>query len=289
MNKFAFFTCLIGLLWVIALANNVEGKELESFIFKSSDNPDVQIFFSPPPNISAKTKVLMVMAGRQRNAKEYLESWIDWGAKNDYLVLAPLFDDKNWVEPLGYNFGNIAAGEEQSSKPNPKSKWAFTLIEQMFDSFRAKFSLKTKKYDLFGHSAGGQFVNRFMLFLPKNRVRVAIAANPGFYTLPDLNKDFPYGLKNSPVKIGENDLLSWTKRKLILMRGTADVERTESLRQTPEADAQGRNRFERAAFMFAQINQINPKTKWQLIDVPNVKHDQKRMALAAQSFLEKKN
>ena len=71
------------------------------------------------------------------------------------------------------------------------------------------------------------------------------------------------------------------------MRGTADVERTESLRQTPEADAQGKNRFERAAFMFNKVKALNPKTTWQMFEVPNVAHDQKGMALAAQKFLEK--
>jgi hypothetical protein len=252
-----------------------------------SGNPDVKVFYSAPSKISAKTKVLMVMAGRQRNADEYLESWIDWGRQNDYLILAPQFDDKNWVEPLGYNFGNIATGKEKENTVNPKSKWAFTLIEQMFDFANKEFKLNAPKYDLFGHSAGGQFVHRFMLFYPENRVRLAIAANPGFYTLPDLNEDFPYGLKKSPVKITQNDLLKWTNRDLILMRGTADIQRTENLRQSPEADAQGQNRFERAAFMFNKIKTVNPNTKWNMFEVPGVAHDQKGMALAAQKVLDR--
>lgn len=275
-----------ALLIVLGVVGIVENKNLTSFNFKSSENPDVKVFYSAPDKISAKTKILFVMAGRQRNADEYLESWIDWGKKNDYLVLAPLFDDKNWVEPLGYNFGNIASGKEANNTPNPKSKWAFTLIEQMFDFAKKEFKLNAQKYDLFGHSAGGQFVHRFMLFMPSARVRTAIAANPGFYTLPDLNEKFPYGLKNSPHAITKKDLIGWAMRKLILMRGTADVLRTENLRQSPEADAQGQNRFERALFMFNKIKDFDAKTHWQLIDVPNIGHDQKGMALAAQKVLE---
>lgn len=267
-------------------AKNIQSGGRNSFTFKSTGNPDVEVFFAAPPTLSAKTKVLLVMAGRQRDADNYLDSWIDWGAKNDYLILAPQFDVKNWVEPLGYNFGNIASGKEQENTPNQKSKWAFALIEQMFGTAREKFSIKTKKYDLFGHSAGGQFVHRFLLFYPENHVRLAIAANSGFYTLPELNENFPYGLKKSPVEISRRDLLKWTKRDLVIMRGTADIQRTESLRQTPEADAQGQNRFERAAFMFGKIKSLNPQTKWQLIDVPKIAHDQKGMAQAAQKFLE---
>jgi pimeloyl-ACP methyl ester carboxylesterase len=256
-----------------------------SFIFKSDGNPDVRVSVAVPPTLSARTKILLVMSGRQRNADEYLDSWLAWSAKNDYLVLAPEFDRENWREPLGYNFGNIAAGREESNRANPKNKWSFTLVEQIFAAARSGFALRAEKYDLFGHSAGGQFVHRFMLFYPENRARLAIAANPGFYTLPDANEIFPYGLKNSPVEITPKDLLNWTKRNVIIMRGTADVERTESLRQTPEADAQGKNRFERAAFMFAKIKTLNPQTKWRLIDVPNIAHDQKGMARAAQKVL----
>ncbi|HRH40909.1 MAG TPA: M20/M25/M40 family metallo-hydrolase [Pyrinomonadaceae bacterium] len=275
-----------GLLIVLGVVGVAEDKKLTSFNFKSPGNPDVKVFYSAPPKLSPKTKVLIVMAGRQRDADNYIESWIEWSKKNDYLVLAPLFDEKNWVEPLGYNFGNIATGKEKDNTPNPKSKWAFTLIEQMFDYARNEFKLNATKYDLFGHSAGGQFVHRFMLFMPESRTRIAIAANPGFYTLPDLNEDFPYGLKNSPYPLTNKDLLNWTNRKLILMRGTADVERTESLRQTPEADAQGKNRFERAGFMFNKIKTLNPKTTWQMFEVQGVAHDQKGMALAAQKVLE---
>ena len=38
--------------------------------------------------------------------------------------------------------------------------------------------------------------------------------------------------------------------------------------------------------MYNKIKSLNPKTNWQLIDVKNVGHDQKSMAIAAQQFLE---
>lgn len=258
----------------------------KTFVFESPGNPAIKVFYAEPARIDSKTSVVIVMAGRQRNADEYLDSWVAWGAKNNYLVLSPQFDEANWPEPLGYNFGNIASGKEAKNTPNPKAKWAFTVVEQLFDHAREKFSVKAKNYLLFGHSAGGQFVHRFMLYMPENRVGLAIAANPGFYTLPDREIIFPYGLKNSPVAVSDNDVKKWTGGGLILMRGTADIERTDSLRQTPEADSQGKNRFERALFMFQQVKKANPTTKWQLVDVQGVAHDQKGMAEAAQRFLD---
>ncbi len=260
--------------------------ERKSYVFASPGNPPIKVFYAAPAAINSKTSVVVVLSGRQRNADEYLDSWVDWGAKNNYLVLSPQFDEANWPEPLGYNFGNIATGKEATNTPNPRPKWAFTVVEQLFDNARQKFSVKADKYVLFGHSAGGQFVHRFMLFMPDNKVSLAIAANPGFYTVPDQETVFPYGLKNSPVPVSLKDMKKWTGSKLVLMRGTADVQRTENLRQTPEADAQGKNRFERAAFMFGQVKKVDPATKWSLIDVPGIAHDQKGMASAAQRLLD---
>jgi hypothetical protein len=260
-------------------------KPVQSFTFKSPDNPEIKVFYALRPKISSKTKVLVVMAGRQRDADAYIESWVDWGGRSNYVVIAPQFDVKNWPEPLGYNFGNLASGSERSNTPNPRSKWSFTVLEQLFDEVRKRFSVDVEKYDLFGHSAGGQFVHRFLLFYPENRVRVAVAANPGFYTFPDSSIDFPYGLKDSPVAVSQKQLLDWTNADLIIMRGTADIQRTESLRQTPEADAQGKHRYERAGVMYGTVRGLNPNTRWRLIDVPDIAHDQKGMAKGAQRVL----
>jgi hypothetical protein len=120
-------------------------------------------------------------------------------------------------------------------------------------------------------------------------VRYAIAANAGWYTLPDRDLNYSYGVKHPLLGFTTRDLIAWTEKKLILMRGTADISREGSLRKTPEADAQGQNRFERAGFMFEKVKALNPKTNWQLIDVPGVAHDKKKMALAAQDFLQKQN
>jgi len=70
------------------------------------------------------------------------------------------------------------------------------------------------------------------------------------------------------------------------MRGTADTLRTSNVNQSAEADAQGRNRYERAGYFFSFAAKIDPNHKWQLIDVPGVGHDHTKMAPAAQQFLQ---
>ena len=47
-------------------------------------------------------------------------------------------------------------------------------------------------YALYGHSAGGQFVHRYVAFADAPRMESAVAANSGWYTMPD-DGAFPYG------------------------------------------------------------------------------------------------
>lgn len=259
------------------------------FTYKSEGNPDVKNFIFIPKSLNPQTNVVVVMSGLQRNAEEYLDSWKGWAAANDYIVVSPFFDDENWKGARSYNLGNVFTENEGKGELNPKAKWSFTLVDDIQKTIHQDFSLTNPKFDLFGHSAGAQFVHRFLLFCPNAEARFAIAANAGWYTLPDLNKDFSYGLKNPLLTLNEKDVIEWTNKRLVIMRGTDDTERDEVLRKTSEAEAQGENRFERAAYMFARAKSLNPKTNWQLIDVRGVNHDQQKMAVAAQKFLEKNN
>ncbi len=167
-----------------------------------------------------------------------------------------------------------------------QKKWTFQIVDDLQKNTASALGLKSDIYDIFGHSAGGQFVHRFVLFMPKAKVRLALAANPGWYTLPDFEQGYPYGLKHEGLSFTREDVVHWTLKHVMILRGTEDVERTANLQQTPEADAQGKNRFERAGFMYNKIKAINPNTNWRLIDAPKVAHDQVRMAIAAQYVLD---
>lgn len=263
-----------------------EPNKIASFLYKTELNPPVRTFIFVPKSLSAKTKFIVVMHGRSRNAQEYLESWDKWSGKNDYIAIAPLFDAKAWKGAAKYNNGNVLTSDGKKVR---QKKWTFQIVDDMHSLVAKGFGLTDDFYDLFGHSAGGQFVHRFMLFLPKAKVRLALAANPGWYTLPDLEQGFPYGLKHDKLSFTNADILNWTSKNVMILRGTDDILRTENLQKSVEADAQGQNRYERAGFMYDRIKALNPNTNWRLIDAPKVGHDQVRMAVAAQYVLDMLN
>jgi len=255
-----------------------------SFTYRSAGHPDVRTYVVVPATLSSATKVVLVMHGRSRNADGYIDTWVDWASRHDYIALAPRFDDKNWAGDK-YNLGNVFTGKDGKGVKNPESQWSFTVVEGIHEQARREFRLDDPRFDIWGHSAGGQFVHRFMLFKPNAKVRYAMPANSGWYTTPDLNRAFPHGVKHPLLSLEKRDLVRWTTKPVVVFRGTADTLRTENLSQTPESDAQGQNRYERAAFMYRKIKAFDPQTNWQMIDVPDAGHDQRKMAPAAQDFL----
>lgn len=242
---------------------------------------DVRSYVVVPSTLSRATHVLLVLHGQQRNAEEYCGSWVDWAAQADYVVVCPEFGDDDWPGSAGYNLGNVFAGYDGRGAVNPEGEWAFTAVEQLHRHVDAGFGLDESLFDLWGHSAGAQFVHRFLLFKPQSPVRYAIAANAGWYTAPDPATDIPYGLRHPELDLGA----TVTREHLVLMRGQLDTERGDDVRSEPEAEAQGRTRYHRAGFVHAAARAADPSTNWQLIDVPGAEHDHKAMAAAAQRFL----
>jgi hypothetical protein len=111
--------------------------------------------------------------------------------------------------------------------------------------------LTASTYDIIGHSAGGQFVHRLVLFVPGARFRRAVASSPGRYAFPSLTTDFPYGLRGTPIDYA--DLVHALSRDFVLLLGDRD---TEDRVREPEAMHQGRNRFARGLRFFAVATDV---------------------------------
>lgn len=97
---------------------------------------------------------------------------------------------------------------------------------------------------LFGHSGGAQFAHRFSLLYPDLVKRQALAAS-GFYTMPDANAAFPFGLGEG-LRFSALDSEGLTIPTKVFI-GDLDVQRDPQLRTGGLLDRQqGINRLERA-------------------------------------------
>ncbi|MCF6270261.1 MAG: T9SS type A sorting domain-containing protein [Melioribacteraceae bacterium] len=248
-------------------------------------NKPIIVYLILPPTLSKNSNFVMVMHGTDRNADDYADSWKDFVNKSDYIIAAPEFSDADWPYSRSYNLGNMFTRSNGNGNLNPTYKWTFSVVSNIHTELLNGLELVEKKYDIWGHSAGSQFVHRMMEFLPDKNIRYYISANAGWYTIPDINIEYPYGFKHNILTFTSSDLERMNRTEMIVMRGTTDTVRDSNLRTTLEADAQGLNRYERAGTFFNVGNELSDAEKWQLLDVPNIGHDFRKMAISAQNFL----
>lgn len=240
------------------------------------------------PGVTPAAQVVFVMHGRQRNGEKYRDAWIEYADRGHFLLLVPEFSKDHFPESEHYNLGNIITEE---GRPVAEPEWAFTTIERIFDHAKAAAGLTTAHYDIYGHSAGAQFVHRLVMFKQGARIHTAVAANAGWYTMPDFKTAFPYGLAGASYS--ETMLARALSRKLIVLLGTEDTdEEHKSLRKTPEAMRQGSNRLERGEKFFATARAAaearDVPFNWELKKVAGVSHSNSRMAPAAAELLQRR-
>lgn len=253
------------------------------FTYKSIPSKPIVVYVIIPDDVQ-NADFVMVMHGLDRNSLDYANAWKSFAKQNNYLIAAPTFTDADWPKSNSYNLGNMFSSTSYSNL-NDDSLWTFTIVSKIHDELVNMFGMKKNTYNIWGHSAGAQFVHRMMTFKPDYKVRYAICANAGWYTLPSLETNFPFGLQNQNLNYEETFLEDLVIKNIIIMRGTVDTIRDSNLNTSQEADEQGTNRYERAATYYGFATEIASQNSWKLIDVKDVGHDYNLMAVAAQEFL----
>lgn len=251
------------------------------FVFTAWDGPQLPVYYQLPDKVTRETPVVFVMHGVNRDADRYRDEWAALARKHGFIAVVPQFGKADFPGSRGYNTGYFV---EADGTPRPRSQWSFAAIEPLFDDVRRRFGTDVPSYAIYGHSAGAQFVHRYVLFMPEARLARAVAANAGWYTMPDPATGFPYGLAASPVD--QAGLKLALGKPLTVLLGTADTDRNdEDLRKTPEADAQGPHRFARGQAFYARgkaaASDMGTPFGWRLVTVPGIGHSNAGMAQAA--------
>jgi pimeloyl-ACP methyl ester carboxylesterase len=241
-----------------------------SFVFDASlgnPNPPITVWYYRPERIEPLTRVVFLMHGSSRTGREARDIGAVYGKKHAFVLLAPEFSEKDYPGDA-YAFGNMLGTD---AKLLSQSVWSFTTIERLFDLVRKRLELTIDTYDILGHSAGGQFVHRMVLFAPDLRFRRAVASSPGRYALPKMSESFPYGFKGTPLD--SSTLARAFTKDFVLVLGDKDTD--DRIRET-EAMAQGDNRFARGLRFFAsateEANALKVSLAWRLRIVYGADH-----------------
>lgn len=260
-------------------------RGVKRFRFDGWPGPAFPVWYFRPVGAPRDARVLFVLHGVRRDADRYLGDWLDLAERERVVIIVPEFTRAAFPGARGYNHGAIlnADGTE-----NPRERWSFSVLEPVFQAVVDREHLAAPGYDLYGHSAGAQFVHRFILTGGSPRLRHAIAANAGSYAMPDPNADWPFGMKGLPAD-------AWNPARgfaqpLVLLFGTADNDPAHpSLPDDPPAVAQGPHRLARGQHFYGFSRDAARRARlpfrWQCGLVPGVGHVDGQMAPYAMAIV----
>jgi hypothetical protein len=277
-----------------------------------------------------KIKQLVIyIHGARRNGLDYYE----WGEKavnaahkqEETLFFSPQFnsekdleDHKHDATHLFWVKNNWRIGDESVSSEKramASSFSSFSLIDSVIArACNKKLFPNLKRITVIGHSAGGQFVSRYvgMTSLPNTLTAFKfnfIVMNPSTYLYLDDRRpvqtdkglafikpdttgcssynDYPRGMANlNPYAalVGvETITQQFLKRDISYILGEKDVNMNDSsLDKSCEGNMQGRFRLERGQFFYEYVQLFAKKKKIHQIDVvPDVAHDGDKMVNSA--------
>lgn len=225
--------------------------------------------------------VVLVQHGVKRNGDDYRDFWIEAAEKHRLLVVATTFGDAAWPKPESYNNGGVIGAD---AAVTPREGWAYAILPRVVEALRAGGVTRRGKVRLFGHSAGGQFVHRLMATQDHSIYEAVACGNPGWYTLPTLERAFPEGLGG--LGMIDADLARWLGYPMTILAGDQDISTAdENLPRNPEALAQGPTRFARAHFFHdmaqREAARLGVACRWSLVPVAGIGHDGCAMGKAA--------
>jgi pimeloyl-ACP methyl ester carboxylesterase len=247
-----------------------------SFVFtdqKGRPDRPIRVFTYRPKQCDTTCPIVIVLHGAKRDAYPYMKHWGSIADERKVIVIGPQFEQRHWPKAAAYNAGDV--------KDQPgREGWVFAAIEHLFDEVRDG----QKDYVLFGHGAGAQVVQRMAMYRPDNRARVMVAANPGWYTMPEWRKEkekvykepYPYSMVESPA--GEAELRAGLQKRLILIVNEKDeAPDDENLEKGDAVKKQGESRVERAENFIkaatAASQDLGVKLAWELNEAPDKVND----------------
>ena len=293
---FSTCACLLSLLLVSCWEDDVLPEEdpvgpeatitlsqdgiMHHFIFNGyeplKDKP-VTVFYQIPKNGNMKTMpVLFIFPGESRDADTHLQLFSSWANSKGVMLFALQYSTDLYPTTTEYILGGMNT-RQSSNGLLPREQWNFNFVESLFGEIVCFTQGSQTTYDMWGHSAGAQFVHRYVTFMPDAHIGKAVACNSGWYTMPDLSVEFPYGLRKVSSADGELQKKALS-RKLYVYVGGADT------------STAGLNDNEGGRYYYQQSQQLAKQLGysfgWSFAEVPGVGHDPSGMAQGSRQVFE---
>lgn len=214
--------------------------------FTSWDGPPIRVFVTRPVELAPDAPVVFVLHGDERNALHDRDRWHELANEHEFLLVVPEFSERHFPGARNYELGAVFDTDGQLK---PESEWTYSAIEAIFNDLQIRYGVTTTAYSVYGEFEGAQFAERFVLHVPGARVDHVVAADAGWYLMPDFDVAWPYGLQGSAVD--EAHLAAALRSPFTVLLNADDAGPDPYLRRTPEAMTQGDSRLARGRAFFA--------------------------------------
>jgi len=288
MNISTLKIIILVLLFPTFLFSSIK-KGSDDFVFSeagvTSERP-VRIYYHRPKKLDEDSSVMFILHGSSRNAEDYRDTWVSYADETNTLIIAPEFSDRYYRYSSSYNEGSVY--DYKTKHFNPREYWVYGVIDEIFDRVVDELGLNARSYDIYGHSAGSQFVHRLCFFNPDAKIRKAFAANAGRYIFPDKKAKYPNGFMGVPD--ANTYIMSGFAKKLVIVLGDEDDNSHDGgLRNDRETRKQGNDRFERGHNFLEASKQksrkMNISLNWEILVVEDVAHSRSGTSRAVMAYL----
>ena len=123
----------------------------------------------------------------EASSRRAIEGWLDFAESQGSILIAPVFSQ----EDFSSRYGDRAEGGYRGlfGREIDADDWVLRLV----DAFQQSYGSGDRPFLLYGHSAGGQFVARFLVSHP-DRVKRAVIASAATYPQPAAEVAWPFGM-----------------------------------------------------------------------------------------------
>ena len=214
----------------VPVSGRNSGQMLVRYLAK---DPRQQYFLYVPELVRPGAKVMVVVHGISRNAREQVQHFSCLAKERGVFVVGPSFPRDRF--PDYQRLGLHGRGERSD-----------LTVRKILAEVARLTGADVRRIYLFGYSGGGQFVHRYAMAYPQGVAAAAIGA-AGWYTFPDFSARYPRGLKLSAeapvVSFQEKEFL---KIPMAVFVGERDFRRGTELKRSRAVDRQqGLTRIER--------------------------------------------
>jgi poly(3-hydroxybutyrate) depolymerase len=254
-------------------AKQVIGDGAGNFVFEykiAGQVKKIPVYYYCPKELKPLSRIVFVLHGAGRSGKGYRDEWQKYAMRYNFIVLCPEFSEAEFGGWGRYNGGNVYDYDQK--KYSERADWTFNVIEGLFDFVKQDRELKAEAYCIFGHSAGAQFVQRMVMFMPEARFSLAIANGAGDYTAPVFDKGFYDGLKGTCAT--EESIKKSFSKEMMIMMGAKDL---MSKTMPKEGQFQQYDRVWKAKIFFQTAKTEAAKRQaifnWRFMLVPDADHN----------------